>query len=122
VMIGPNGGAGNDVLVAGTGPSTMTGGGGHDTFVFNAVADHGNQITDFTSGQDLLDLRGLMTSIGYTGSNPIADNVLHLVQTGSDTSVVIDPHANGDTAAHTVVTLDHVLPSSVKLGTDIAWH
>jgi Ca2+-binding RTX toxin-like protein len=117
-----NGGDGNDVLVAGSGASTMTGGAGHDTFVFNAVADHGNTIADFTSGQDLLDLHSLVKATGYTGTDPFHDNILHLVQSGANTDVVVDPHGNGDAAAHTVVTLDHVLPSAIKPGTDLVWH
>jgi hypothetical protein len=44
------------------------------------------------------------------------------VQSGANTDVVVDPHGNGDAAAHTVVTLDHVLPSAIKPGTDLVWH
>jgi hypothetical protein len=90
--------------------------------VFSNVADKGNHVTDFTAGQDLIDLRSLMKSLNYSGTDPVHDNILHLVQSGSDTAIVIDPHGNGDSAAHTVVTLDHILPSAVKLGVDIAWH
>ena len=53
-----NGGAGNDVLDGGQGDDTLTGGGGADTFVFHA-GDGNDTITDFTSGTDVIDLRGL---------------------------------------------------------------
>jgi beta-glucanase (GH16 family) len=117
-----DGGGGNDTIVAGVGASILTGGVGKDTFAFPDVADQGNHVTDFTPGQDLLDLRSLMKSAGYGGADPVTDNILHLVQSGSDTKIVIDPHGNGDWAAHTVVTLDHILPSAVKVGTDLIWH
>jgi len=117
-----NAGAGNDTIVVGTGADSLTGGAGNDTFLFPAVADKGSHITDFTPGQDLLDLRSLMKAAGYGGADPVHDNFLHLVQTGGDTNVVIDPHGNGDAAAHTVVTLDHILPAAVKIGTDLVWH
>jgi Ca2+-binding RTX toxin-like protein len=117
-----NGGAGNDTIVAGTGANKLTGGAGQDTFVFSSLADKGNHVTDFTSGQDLIDLRAMMKAIGYAGGDPVHDNVLHIMQSGTDTQVTIDPHHNGDSAAHTVVTLDHILPSAVKLGSDIVWH
>lgn len=95
---------------------------GHDTFVFSKLTETGNEIGNFSAGHDVLDLRGLMQAINYTGTDPLHDNVLHLVQSGSNTAVVIDPHHNNDAAAHTVVTLDHLLPASLKLGTDILWH
>jgi hypothetical protein len=36
-------------------------------------------ITDFTAGQDTIDLRGLLSASGYTGSNAIADGYLKIV-------------------------------------------
>jgi ELWxxDGT repeat protein len=53
-----NGGGGNDVLDGGQGDDTLTGGGGADTFIFHA-GDGNDTITDFTSGSDVIDLRGL---------------------------------------------------------------
>jgi hypothetical protein len=116
------GGGGNDTIAVGTGANTITGGtAGHDLFVFSSVADHGNVITDFTLGQDELDLRGLVKSAGYTGHDPVADHVLQLVQSGTSTNVVIDPHgATG--GGHTVVTLQHVVASSLTEGHDFIWH
>jgi Ca2+-binding RTX toxin-like protein len=56
------GGAGADELIGGGGADTLTGGGGSDRFVYWNAADSGasagsrDLITDFTQGQDLLDL------------------------------------------------------------------
>jgi Ca2+-binding RTX toxin-like protein len=58
-------GAGNDRLVGGTGKDTLTGGTGNDIFDFNALNETGlnstawDVITDFTRGQDKIDLSTL---------------------------------------------------------------
>ena len=117
-----NGGGGNDTIAVGTGANKITGGGtGHDLFVFSSAADHGNVITDFTLGQDELDLRGLVKSAGYTGTDPVADHVLQLVQSGTSTNVIIDPHGAAG-GGHIVVTLQHVVASSLTEGHDFIWH
>lgn len=54
-----NGDAGNDTLVGGMGNDTLTGGDGRDVFVFNPTNEnYSATITDFTSGQDKIDLSG----------------------------------------------------------------
>jgi beta-glucanase (GH16 family) len=116
------GGGGNVTIKVGTGANILNGGGAHDLFVFSDAADHGNTITDFKQGADELDLTGVLKSMNYQGQDPIADHVLSLVQNGSDTAVVVDPHANGDASAHTVVTLENVVASSLKPSHDFVWH
>ena len=65
-----DGGAGQDILIAGTGRDVMTGGAGDDHFVFRSAAAIGlgqnrDQITDFTSGIDHINLAALdLTFIG----------------------------------------------------------
>lgn len=59
------GGAGNDVLAGGRGKDALTGGAGNDYFDFNALNECGSSsttrdvITDFTRGQDKIDLSTL---------------------------------------------------------------
>lgn len=61
------GGVGNDLLVGGSGIDTLTGGNGSDIFVFDTAAEAAygtdlgelERITDFTRGQDKIDLRGI---------------------------------------------------------------
>jgi Ca2+-binding RTX toxin-like protein len=58
-----NGGVGNDRITGGLGKDTQVGGVGTDTFVFNTITDSTtvattwDMITDFTRGQDKIDLR-----------------------------------------------------------------
>ena len=51
------GGTGNDTLEGGIGNDTLTGGEGADTFVFDALHDDAEIITDFVFGQDALDVK-----------------------------------------------------------------
>lgn len=51
------GGAQNDVMADGNGNDVLTGSGGNDTFVFKLEASAQDLISDFTLGQDLIDLR-----------------------------------------------------------------
>ena len=65
-----DGGTGDDILDGGKGGDVLTGGAGADTFVYNAVSDSPfaagwdgwDEITDFTHGQDKIDLSGLTRS------------------------------------------------------------
>ena len=51
-----DGGEGSDWLIGGAGDDVLTGGAGDDTFFFEP--NHGNDtVTDFVSGEDLIDLR-----------------------------------------------------------------
>ncbi|MGJ8514482.1 serralysin family metalloprotease [Carnimonas bestiolae] len=54
------GGAGNDTLYGGLGSDTLTGGSGKDTFIYldsaESTLEQTDLITDFTSGEDSLDL------------------------------------------------------------------
>ena len=58
------GGAGADTLTGRAGDDTLTGGAGADTFVF--AAGHGNDtVTDFTDGEDLIDLSAFAGISGF---------------------------------------------------------
>jgi len=53
------GGSGADIIEGGGGLDLLTGGGGADVFVFHHTGDGVDVITDFTVGQDQLDLSAL---------------------------------------------------------------
>ena len=67
-----NGGQENDTLDGGGGSDKLTGGTGTDVFVFDSVADIGlggtqDEITDFASRVDRIDLRALDTDFTFVG-------------------------------------------------------
>ena len=64
---------GDDTLIGGLGKDTMTGNEGHDTFVFESILDTGKTrstrdvITDFTRGEDLVDLAAVDANVLMDG-------------------------------------------------------
>lgn len=77
---------GDDILIGRGGSDWLSGGDGDDIFVFTDLSDAGDQgdtVSDFTIGDDVLDLRGIANQVG-------AENI-EFVQDGQDTKVV----ANG---------------------------
>ncbi|MGH6707473.1 MAG: S8 family serine peptidase [Bradyrhizobium sp.] len=109
------GGRGNDTIVAGAGADKLYGGLGADTFVFNSMTTTTDVIGDFTSGQDVIDLHVLLTSIGYNGTDPLADKWINLASNGSGgTYVQIDAH-NGQGAV-TILDLAGVQLTALHQG------
>ncbi len=115
-----SGGAGNDILIAGRGADFLTGGPGTDMFVFTAPTTQLSVVSDFHQGEDLVDLRPLMKFIGYAGLNPSLDGTLTLQADGSGGTLIhVDAH-NGTAA--TTISLEHVLPQNIAIGSDVVWH
>jgi predicted extracellular nuclease len=100
------GSAGDDVIMGGAGADTLTGGGGINVFVYTSTRDAGDTITDFVPGKDYLDLRTLLQSIGYAGTDPVADGVVSFVAVSGGTSVQVSGRA--------LLTLTGVAPASLN--------
>ena len=84
----------DNIIVAGGGDDVITGGLGNDQFVFNA-ADQGlvgtpanDQITDFTVGNDNIDLSNLLASVAATDGIEL-DAVLDLNENAGTTTISI---------------------------------
>jgi Ca2+-binding RTX toxin-like protein len=93
-----DGGAGNDTLIGGANYDEMTGGTGSDVFRYTSIVDalaHFEYITDFTQGQDLIDL------VGVDANETVAGNQAFTLggEQGSFTAVgqVIWSHLGGFT-------------------------
>ena len=77
-----DGGAGNDIIDGGGGNDSLTGGADADTFVFGT--SHGNDtITDFTDGEDMIDLSAL------TGITQFSDLTV-TAEGGEDDAIHVD--------------------------------
>lgn len=99
------GNSGNNVLTGGGGVDILTGGAGNDTFKFNHASDSPavpnsslnfsniDQITDFTPGQDHIDLHGL--------ANETAGHPLHFGSLSDSPGGVVAAFVSDGTAAHT---------------------
>ncbi len=104
-----NGGDGNDVLIGGLGADMIITGIGTDIVTYNSMSDAGDTITDFTVGTDRLNFVSLFTSLGYSGSNPLADSLLRITYNSSanTTILAIDSDRTGPQAAVTLATLQN---------------
>jgi Ca2+-binding RTX toxin-like protein len=118
-----DGGAGNDTLIGGQGADVLTGGGGNDVFHIDGCGAHDtlsastiDQVTDFTSGEDHLQIgHGAATAANFatstaadfdaalTAANSLfAAGTAHYVavQIGSDVLVFAEGHGHSaETAA-----------------------
>ena len=71
------GGSGKDTLIGGNGDDILRGGTGNDTFVFLSAAEASgagtliDQITDFQTGQDKIDLSAFMAGGHFNGPGPL---------------------------------------------------
>ena len=111
---------GDDIIIGGIGADTLTGGAGQNIFVYQSMRDAGDTVTDFVPGKDQLDLRPLLASLGYTGSNPVADGWVRFDAAGSATRVLVD--ADGPAGADVfrpLLTLSGVSPAQLQAARDL---
>ncbi len=116
------GGAGDDLLIGMGGGDVLTGGMGADSFQYTRSGQGGDTVTDFTLGQDVVDLRWLMKSVGYAGTDPLASGHLALAQSGANARVIVDADGSaGGGAPETVVTLLGVAAADLVPQADVWW-
>jgi len=114
------GGAGNDRLNGGIGNDTLSGGIGNDVFVFDSVlnaASNKDTITDFTSGQDKIELKrtifsalpaeGTLASFAYLASptGAAADEHHYILYNTTSGALLYDADGNGQGVAIEFATL-----------------
>ncbi|PZU93160.1 MAG: hypothetical protein DCE90_17065 [Pseudanabaena sp.] len=108
----------DDFIVGGSGAKLLTGGAGNDQFVFTNSRDVGQRITDFTVGEDKIVLTGLLSSIGYVGSNPIADGFIRsVVNTGVGGGSFLQLDRDGTIGSaifRNFVQLDNITPAALN--------
>ncbi|XDA97622.1 M10 family metallopeptidase C-terminal domain-containing protein [Sulfitobacter sp. LCG007] len=103
----------NDVLIGGVGADSLSGGSGADRFVYMAMNEAGDTITDITiAGGDRIDLSGLLSAIGYSGSDPVADGIVSLQGGSGGSWLMIDADGSGAGAPVQLVFLTGIDPSA----------
>ncbi|SFX65082.1 Hemolysin-type calcium-binding repeat-containing protein [Azotobacter vinelandii] len=107
-----NGGAGDDILDGGSERDTLTGGSGADVFRFNATLDsfrnydngtsRVDDITDFTVGEDLIDL----SALGYSGLGNGYDGTLAVLLNADGTKTYLKDRESDADGNHFEIALD----------------
>lgn len=105
---------GDDILIGGGGADQLSGGSGQNIFVYTSLRDAGDSITDFVPGKDLIDVAALLASLGYMGSDPVADGWVRFVALARNaTSVEVDSDGPGPARPRSLATLLGVSISTV---------
>lgn len=91
--------AADEIIYGGIGADVLSGGGGRDSFIYRHPNEGTDTITDFVPGQDVVDLRGLLATLGYTGTSPFADGWVRVVSGNSGAVVQIDSDGPAGPAA-----------------------
>ncbi|MGM9489980.1 ExeM/NucH family extracellular endonuclease [Ideonella sp. YS5] len=81
---------GDDQIIGGGGADKLAGGAGDDVFTYTSMADAKDTLLDFAPGADRIDIRALLSSIGYAGSDPIADGVVRLKDAAKGAVLQVD--------------------------------
>ncbi|HZS84706.1 MAG TPA: right-handed parallel beta-helix repeat-containing protein [Stellaceae bacterium] len=84
---------------------------GHDLFVFDTLSQYNDVGHGFDPSQDLLLLRN-----GARSFSDAAAQHVSFIGNGTSTEIVVDANTNH---GHTIITLDHVLPSSLAFGHNV---
>ncbi len=109
--------AGDDLFIGGPGADVLTGNGGNNVYVYQSMRDAGDTITDFSPGRDVVDLRTLLTGLGWPANANIASWV-RVIDTAEGASVQIDSTGTGS-AFRPLLTLRQVTQSSVDIARDL---
>lgn len=89
---------GDDTLAGGGGGDTLTGGAGNDVFRYEALRDGGDIVTDFTQGEDRIDLSSLLGALGLSGlsfDELVQGGLLSFRTAGGGVRIQIDDDGRG---------------------------
>jgi uncharacterized protein len=111
---------GDDIIIGGGGADEIRGNGGRDLFTYTSMRDAGDLILDFEPGDDRIDLRTLLATLGWTGTDPVAEGWVRLLvaRTGLQIQVDVDG-PTGSTPPRTLLTLAGVGPGQFVPARDL---
>ena len=89
-------------------------------FTYTKMGDAKDTILDFAPGADRIDLRALLASIGYSGTDPVADKIVRVRDGLNGAKVQIDVDGPGNGAGWKDLTvLKGVLAADVVPSRDL---
>lgn len=105
----------NNIIIGSEGSDVLTGGLGADIFRYTSNVEGGDRITDFTVGSDKIDLTDVLSSLGYTGTDAIADGYVQFASRGQNTSINIYPDGfEGSAKARNFIVVEGVDVASLS--------
>ena len=111
------GGPGDEIFIGGPGADVLTGKGGINVYAYQSTRDAGDIVTDFEAGRDLIDLRVLLASLGFSASSNTSGWV-QVTDTTGGASVQIAAAGPGS-AFRPLLTLQNVRAASINLSRDV---
>lgn len=107
--------AGDDLITGNQGADTITGGAGADTFVYRSMRDGTDTLLDFTPGEDKLNLHHVLHSVNYSGTAPLADGWVRVIDSLSGALVQVDTDGpNGPAAFRTLIVLPGLTAAQIS--------
>lgn len=109
------GGQGNDRLVGGLGDDLLDGGEGNNLFVYDSLAERGDQINDFNDDADVIDLRSIFLDRNKYSNRDRFDRYVIIVREEEEITLIrVDSDGeNGDRPFVTLATLEGVAFDSI---------
>jgi 5'-nucleotidase len=112
--------SGDDIITGGAGADMLTGGAGGDQFVYTSVLDAGDTITDFTPYADKIILTTLLSKLGVSPANALANGHVVVKDVIGGASLQIDTDGAGPAPARPLVTLKGLTAKQVVPARDFA--
>lgn len=110
-----SGTAGNDRITGLQAADRITSDEGQDIMVYTSSVDAGDTLTDFSIGNDRIDLSLLLDSLGYNGSDPLADGIVTFAARGTSVQLYIDADgSNGPAVARSYILLQNVTAAALN--------
>jgi uncharacterized protein len=110
---------GDDLIIGGGKGDVLTGNGGANVFSYSSLDDARDTITDFVPGWDRIDLRALLASIGYTGTDPVADGVVRLKDSAQGAKLQVKDGVSGKKGFKTLLVMSGVSAAQIDPARDL---
>jgi uncharacterized protein len=88
-------------------------------FSYSSLDDARDTITDFVPGWDRIDLRALLASIGYTGTDPVADGVVRLKDSAQGAKLQVKDGVSGKKGFKTLLVMSGVSAAQIDPARDL---
>ncbi|MEO1035404.1 MAG: fibronectin type III domain-containing protein [Pseudomonadota bacterium] len=114
---------GPDFIAGLSGLDILYGGAGIDTYIYNDMSERGDVLVDFEVGEDRIDLVSLLSRLGVSSDDPIADGYIKFRRSFSlfsffsrraDTLVLVDADGAGPSRPRILMKVIGVRPARLK--------